>query len=307
MSASEVPEHSDFWYRLFVVYLRGYFRKSFHAVRTSRAGTPPPAAGPLIVYSNHPSWWDPIHFSLLASAKLPERRLYGPMDAEALDKYRFFKKLGVFGIDRSPRGVAAFLRTSLAVLDQPRTSAPRSSAGGGAARPNPSSLAARPEKPMPAAGHLGRAPSLWLTAEGEFTDPRRRPVRILPGVAHLARRLESGTVVPLALEYPFWNERDPEALSRFGAAIDLAAEPERTTREWTRMLEQRLEDTMDALAADAESRDPGRFETVLAGRAGIGGVYDGWRRLRAWLSGRSFSAAHGDVASADAAREDALP
>ena len=274
-SADLVPEHSDFWYRKFVVYLRGYFRKNFHAVRTSRAGLPSRSSeggrldigsGPLIVYSNHPSWWDPIHFSLLASVVLPERRLYGPMDAEALEKYSFFKKLGVFGIDRSSRGVAEsrqrrasvrFLRTSLAILEQERA-------------------------------------SLWLTAEGQFTDPRGRPVQILPGVAHLARRLDGGWVVPLALEYPFWNERDPEALSRFGKPIDLSTEPDRSVQEWTLILEQGLEDTMNALAKEARSRDPRHFKTVLAGRAGVGGIYDQWRRLKARLAGRKFSAAHGD-------------
>lgn len=269
-AAGAVPEHSDFGYRLFVFYLRGFFRKHFHAVRTARGTAPPRDGRPLIVYSNHPSWWDPIHFSLLASTKLPERRLYGPMDAVALEKYGFFKKLGVFGVDRSTRGVAAFLRTSLAVLDQPRA-------------------------------------SLWLTAEGQFTDPRRRPVQIQPGVAHLARRLGDGWVVPLALEYPFWNERDPEALSRFGEPIDLAAEPERSTREWTLILEQRLEETMDALVADAGSRDPRRFDTVLAGRVGIGGVYDLWRRLKARIQGRRFSAAHGDATSGGAAQGESLP
>ena len=267
-----VPEHSDFWYRMFVIYLRGYFRRSFHAVRTSGDGSPPRDDKPLIVYSNHPSWWDPIHFALLASARLPERRLYGPMDAEALEKYAFFKKLGVFGVERSAggpatarqrRAIRSFLRTSQAILAR-------------------------------------QGASLWLTAEGEFTDPRKRPVRIQPGVAHLVKRSKIGWVVPLAIEYPFWNERLPEALSRFGDPIEIESEPAHSTREWTRLLEQRLEDTMDALASNAGSRDPRRFETVLAGRVGIGGVYDPWRRLKAWFRGESFSPAHGHGADGDA-------
>ena len=53
---------------------------------------------------------------------------------------------------------------------------------------------------------------LWVTAEGEFRDPRRRPLRLRSGVAHLLRRLGAGRVIPLAVEYPFWQERTPETL-----------------------------------------------------------------------------------------------
>ncbi len=254
--SSAMPEFSPFWYRWFVVYLKGYFARNFTAVRT--AGEVPNDSKPLILYANHPSWWDPIHFGLLASFHLPERSVYGPMDREMLEKYRLFKKLGVFGTDRSRAGAAAFLQASQAVLAHPMT-------------------------------------SLWLTGEGGFSDPRQRPIRLLPGLAHLVQRLDAGWVVPLALEYPFWNERQPEALSRFGAAIDLAAEPKRSTREWTALLSARLEATLDTLAVDAAGRDPASFVTLQTGRVGVGGIYDQWRRLKAVANKKSFNAAHGTV------------
>jgi hypothetical protein len=40
-------------------------------------------------------------------------------------------------------------------------------------------------------------------------------------------------------------------------------------------------------------QDPSRFEILLGGRAGVGGTYDLWRRLKAKLRGESFQAAHG--------------
>ena len=254
--AHDLPDFSPRLYRGFIAYLRGYFGRNFTAVRTS--GEVPRDARPVIFYANHPSWWDPIHFGLLASYRLPERRVYGPMDAEMLDKYRFFKKLGVFGTDRSRRGAAAFLSTGQAVMAEP-------------------------------------ASSLWMTVEGSFADPRQRPLQLLPGLAHLVRRLSDGWVVPLALEYPFWNESQPEALSRFGEPIDLAREPRRTASEWTQRFAERLEMTMDQLAEDAAQRDPARFETLQTGRVGVGGVYDQWRRLRALAQGQGFDAAHGTV------------
>ena len=63
---------------------------------------------------------------------------------------------------------------------------------------------------------------------------------------------------------------------------------------WHELLCTRLAGTMDALADVAASRDPERVPTVVLGRAGVGGSYDQWRRLRAWARGRSFDPAHGE-------------
>ena len=57
-------------------------------------------------------------------------------------------------------------------------------------------------------------------------------------------------------------------------------------------LQERLTQTMDQLAVDVSSRDGSRFETVLSGEAGIGGVYDLWRSARAYLRGETFDSAH---------------
>ena len=49
---------------------------------------------------------------------------------------------------------------------------------------------------------------------------------------------------------------------------------------------------MDALAAQAMTRQPGLFHTLQGGRAGVGGFYDLWRRLRAAMAGRRFDPSH---------------
>jgi 1-acyl-sn-glycerol-3-phosphate acyltransferase len=245
--------------RWFAGWLRGYFRRNFNGVRTSLSGAPPEAGDdPLIVYTNHPSWWDPIHFLLLAASTIPDRRMFGPFDAAALAKYKMFRRLGGFGVERSTRrGVVEFMRTGRAILATPGT-------------------------------------SLWITAQGEFSDPRRRPVVLQKGLAHLAHSLEQGLIVPLAVEYPFWNERRPEALSHFGRPICVEDTGQTSVEELNGLFARRLAETMDALADAAASRDPGRFKTLLRGRTGVGGVYDAGRRLRSWVFGGRFDPAHGD-------------
>ena len=253
-----VPARSVPLVRFFGGVMARAIRRGFHARRLARPGWPElPPRRPVIVCLNHPSWWDPAFLIVFATTRFADRPGYGPIDAAMLGRYPFLGRIGLFGIEPDTvSGATAFLRTGLAVLRDP-------------------------------------ASMLWVTTEGAFTDPRTRPVRLRPGVAHLVRRVPEAVVVPLALEYPFWNERTPEALARFGPPIDAAVFAGQSVGQVNARLALALQDTMDALAADAMSRDPARFLRLLDGRVGVGGAYDLWRRGRAWLAGRPFHPGHG--------------
>jgi hypothetical protein len=97
----------------------------------------------------------------------------------------------------------------------------------------------------------------------------------------------------LAVEYPFWEERSPEVLARFGEPIEVQAQRAGTVAAWNALLEAQLRATQDALAEQAIHRDAEGFEVVLRGSAGVGGVYDVWRRLVARFRGEDFSPEHG--------------
>ena len=134
---------------------------------------------------------------------------------------------------------------------------------------------------------------LWITAQGEFADVRQRPLNLRSGVGHLAARMESGWVLPVALEYAFWNESKPEGLARFGDAIDVTSQPNLGGKAWTALIEAELTRTLDALSVQVMSRDAALFTALTQGRVGVGGVYDLWRRSKAWATGRKFDPAHG--------------
>jgi 1-acyl-sn-glycerol-3-phosphate acyltransferase len=232
---------------MFGRYCERYLTQHFHAVRLSKSQRPDPVAlhgKPLIVYCNHPSWWDPLICLQLAALLFPDRAHYGPIDAAGLNKYRFFEKLGFFGVEPGgARGARRFLAVSQEILARPDT-------------------------------------ALWIAAEGRFSDPRERPVRLRSGIGHLASRVRDAVLLPLAIEYPFWEERSPEALARFGEEIP-TGDADLGAADWTPILEEGLESALDALAAEALARDIPRFETLLAGGAGRGGIHDVWRRLKA--------------------------
>lgn len=226
-------------------------------MRLQRDSLPARTSGPLVVYLNHPSWWDPIACSVLIAKCFAEREHWGLIEAAELRRYRFFARLGFLGIDTQDRRNVYQLKAIVRALR---------------------------EQPLA---------TLWLTPEGEFTDPRRRPLSLRPGIGLLARWMPEATFVPLAIEYPFWQERCPELLMRFGQPWCPANEPLRSASHYTDEFRRRLTTEVDALQQLAVSRDDEAFDTLVNGRNGINLPYDLWRRFQAYLSGRNVALEHG--------------
>jgi 1-acyl-sn-glycerol-3-phosphate acyltransferase len=249
---TSVPHISTPVLRFFRRIVRGYFRRHFRAVRVSEAarwdGLP---EGPVIVYANHSSWWDPMVSVLLAERFMPERKHYAPMDAAALERYGILKRVGVFGVEQhSARGAAQFLRTGIEILKE-----------GGV---------------------------IWITPQGRFADVRERPVEFKPGLAALVARAPVGYVVlPMAVEYTFWDERLPEVLLHFGEPIEGNGSTGMEDK-----LEAGLVEVMEQLRVKVEARDPAGFAVIATGRVGVGGFYQTGQRLLARLRGRKYQAEH---------------
>ena len=240
-----------------------FFARHMRALRVAAWGLPRDYGHrPLIVLANHPGWWDGVAFMLLSQALFPGRTMFIPMQAEALSRYRFMTRIGVFGIEGgSPRGAVAFLRTARHVL-------------------------AAPDR------------MLWMNAPGRFSDPRERPVPIAPGVIRLPEMAPDALVIPLALDYPFWTERKAEMLAAFGEPIEAAVLNAMDRDARLTAISDALGAAMDRLAEDAISRDPARFRTLQRGREGMGGIFELWRRTRALARGERFDPRHDTRAEA---------
>ena len=104
---------------VFRPYLRSILRRSFHAVRLLGDAPHPPRELPLVIVANHGTWWDGF-FIYLLNAHVLHRRLYTMMLEDQLRRYRFFRRLGAFGIEQGyPRSVRASLSYSADVLKDP--------------------------------------------------------------------------------------------------------------------------------------------------------------------------------------------
>ncbi len=243
--------------RFFAYIFSRAIRADFHALRVSKASAMPGRDAPhLVVYANHPSWWDAALYNALHPILFGARPGFAPIDAEMLKAYRFMGRIGAIGVDQSSRaGATAFLSTCAHVLKAPER-------------------------------------MLWVAAQGRFADVRQRPLALRPGLAHLAAHAPQARFVPMAVEYPFWDERTPEALIRFGEALPGEEIAALGIKPGAARLETALTHTLDALSKEAMTRDPALFDTLLTGKVGVGGVYDLWRRAKAWSRGKRFEAAH---------------
>ena len=137
--------------------------------------------------------------------------------------------------------------------------------------------------------------------QGRFSDVRTRPLELRSGVGHLAARLDNAVILPVALEYAFWNEKTPEALVRVGTPIAVSDFPGLKAKEWTERIEAALTETLDGLNRETMTRDPALFTPMLTGKVGVGGVYDAGRRVTAAVRGQRFDPSHGDEISKGAA------
>ncbi len=256
----DVPPISASILRFFRGIVRGYFRRSFHAVRVrglKRFAGFANSLEPLIVYANHGSWWDPMVAILLADKTMRGRRHYAPMDEQALKRYPILRRLGIFGVEMHlARGAVRFLRMGEAML---------------------------------AAGGV-----VWVTPQGRFVDARTRPLDFRPGMAALAARAAKAQggcwVLPLAIEYTFWDERTPECLLSFGEPVRVTSGT--SAGELAGVFEEALATTLDELRATAMARDPRALQTLMAGRVGTGGFYGLGQRIKALVTRSTYRPEH---------------
>jgi 1-acyl-sn-glycerol-3-phosphate acyltransferase len=242
-------------------YVRYYLRRNLSAIRIAKGNSPQlDPTKPVICYINHPSWWDPLIVMTVNDHLFQGRNFFAPMDARALDSYPVFKKLGYFGIDmQSKDGARSFLDITRSLLANPRN-------------------------------------TLWITPGGKFSDVREK-TEFEPGLAHLAANLTEVTLIPMAIELVYWEERTPEVLVEFGE-IETSSNSV-SKDEWRALLEQRLADAQASLAAKSLSRNYAAFDSLLDGTGGIGGFYDGVRWARAKLSGKPYQSRHRDACDSE--------
>jgi 1-acyl-sn-glycerol-3-phosphate acyltransferase len=138
--------------------------------------------GPVLVVSNHTSWWDPLVIIHLLWQVVPLEG-YAMMDAKNLRLLPFFRKVGAFGVDVDDASDGARgIRYACKRLD-----------------------------------HAGQA--VWIFAQGREIPVTVRPLVFRPGAREIARIASRAKVLPCALRYEMGSRADPVLYVSFGEAV----------------------------------------------------------------------------------------
>ena len=216
-----------------------------------------PSNHALVVYANHVGWWDPIVAMLLRKKYFPDRVLYAPMDAKALEAYGIFRQLGFYGLKLDTfAGASDFLKTSREILSNPRS-------------------------------------SVWITPEGVFADCRDLERPLMPGLAHLAASSPNTAFVPLAIEYPFWEEPKPMIATRLGEPIFFQTGVSKA--ECGQRIFESFRTNQKQLAQSVIRRDFSEFDFLIPPKSQRQSGYDTLRAWKAWIQGREFDPSHASV------------
>lgn len=234
--------------RFFAAYSERLLRRRFAGMRLMHGGAELLAradrhAGPVLLTMNHASWWDPLVGLVLVSRHLASRTATAPMDLEQFQRFRFMKRLGMFGLDPKHPNALELLTKHVDEFFR------------------------RESRPL-----------VGITPQGAFSDVRR-PMRLRPGAASIAAAHADALVLVLCAEYTFWEQPRPEILLHVSECPRPARE---SIAAWRRQLTDAMQSCADVLAERVIARDTAAFEHLAyAGGAQIHPVYDlllRWRR-----------------------------
>ena len=121
MMATMITARHERWAEwIFFPYVRGLLRRHFHSLRLIGELPELDPRWSLLILPNHGTWWDGF-FVYYLNKVLLRRELFLMMLDEQLSRYRFFSRVGAFGIRPGlPRSVVETLRYSAAVLQDAR-------------------------------------------------------------------------------------------------------------------------------------------------------------------------------------------
>ena len=198
---------------------------------------------PLIIVANHASWWDAL-MPILISLDHFDHDAYGAMEERQLRRFGFFRKLGMFSIDReNPRSGLESLRYGADLL-------------------------------------RGTGRVLWYFPQGEIVPNDRRPIQIQRGISRLLEMIGHFTLLPVAFRYELLDNERPDAWIRVGSPTKLRlreALGDTAISDLAEHVRTGLTETADRLRADVLERRTEEYGTILRGGRSVD---DRWSDLR---------------------------
>jgi chlorobactene lauroyltransferase len=183
---------------------------------------------PNILFANHTNWWDGFIAFQLSNNYLGADD-YLMMDIEQMSKYRFFKYVGVFSVNRNDarEGIESINYAADLLKNTSRF--------------------------------------LWIFPQGEMKPQDYEPVIFYNGIAHIAEKLGKVNLIPVSLRYEFIKEQRPEVFIKIGEP-EIVSSAIGDTKQFTETLKQKLVKDLSSLKNDVINQNLGEYKIIFTGK-----------------------------------------
>lgn len=215
---------------LFSIYLNRLLKKHFYRIHLTGEENLNQinAALPVILYANHSNWWDGF-IAYLLTAKRWKTDDYLMMDIEQMQKYSFFKYVGVFSVDRNDAKEAVHsIDYAVKILKNSNR-------------------------------------FLWIFPQGLLQPQDLRPLKFYPGIAKIAEKLGSVNLLPVTMRYEYTLEQRPEVFIKIGEP-DITDNNTSFSKDYTNYLQEKLIAGLDKLKELVINQKFDEFKIIFKGK-----------------------------------------
>lgn len=226
--------HKWFWRHYFERSIRSAFYRCYIKGEDELSDwiLSPQKKEPLILYCTHGGWWDAAAVIFL-SLKTFQLDALGMMEDTQLEKYSFFRKIGMFSVDRSnPRSA---MESLIYCADNLRS----------------------------------QHRALWIFPQGKVLHQELRPVECESGMAFLIKKLGIAHCAPVALRYDFLQEQKPEMFISIGKPERIVWDNTLSTDTLTKHFNSRLTDEWNTMRNDIIMHTLCDYKTLLDGKKSV--------------------------------------
>ena len=224
--------------KVFSVYTKHILKKHFHNIYLN--GTENllnrNKSFPTIIFANHSNWWDAL-IPFWLSYDVYKVNAFAMMDHKQLSKYKFFRWLGVFSVDKESK-IDSYRSFNYAVK------------------------------------LLKSGPNvLWIYPQGIMLPNDLRPLKFENGLAKLINKVGDVNVLPMVYNYEFLKEQRPEAFIKILPALNNKNNFDDVS--YTQHLENYLSSELDKQKQDIMKENLSSYEIMLHGKGSTGKILDG--------------------------------
>ena len=223
--------------RMFSVYNKHILKKQFYKIHIKGINniTNRDKNLPSIMFGNHSNWWDGF-LAFYLSFDLWKSDQYLMMDIKQMRKYKFFKWIGAFSVNRE------------------------------------SALESYESVKYAADLLKGRNTMLWIYPQGEMLPNDMRPLRFQNGLSKLLEMTGKVNLIPIAFNYEFIMEQRPEVFIHVSEGITVDEKLPKPDK--TAYLNKVLTALLDEQKKNIVNGNFEGYEEVLRGKSSSNKIID---------------------------------